>query len=209
MSQTALRRSLAATQSRRKLRIRLAILFLSPLLLLATGPWEPGSWQRRSMEDIGVLLIFVAILGRAWSILYIGGRKTRDLVATGPYSVTRNPLYFFSFMALAGLGAQTGSFAIILVLLAAAWAIFLPVVHREEAALGEAHGRRFETYRASVPRFLPNPRLWTNAGEIRVDPAIWARTVLDSSFFLLLVPLIRGIGWMQFSLFGPHLILLF
>ena len=44
-----------------------------------------------------------------WSSLYIAGRKGRELVTVGPYSTCRNPLYFFSIVGAAGMGAQSGS----------------------------------------------------------------------------------------------------
>jgi protein-S-isoprenylcysteine O-methyltransferase Ste14 len=70
----------------------------------------------------------IAILGRAWSTRYIGERKANLLVTEGPYSVSRNPLYLFSF-----LGAQTGSL-LIAIFAAGTVPIFRPVIKREEAA---------------------------------------------------------------------------
>jgi len=44
----------------------------------------------------GTLLAGVAVTGRAWSLMYISGKKNASLVTVGPYSLCRNPLYFFS-----------------------------------------------------------------------------------------------------------------
>ncbi|KXF78106.1 hypothetical protein ATN84_23305 [Paramesorhizobium deserti] len=191
---------LAQIQSRRKTRIRLAVLLFSPVLLFTSGVFEPGSWQREALESTGLLMVFVAILGRAWSTLYIGGRKIDHLVTSGPYSVTRNPLYLFSFAAAAGLGAQTGSITIALVLVLVAYAIFWPVVQREEAALHEIHGESFELYLKSVPRFAPRWRSWKDAHQLEIDPSRLRQTVLDGLIMLALVPLIRSIGCLQASI---------
>ncbi len=56
-------------------------------------------------EIWGITAIFVAIAGRAWVLLYIGGRKNSELVTYGPYSITRNPLYVFSLTGITGVAS--------------------------------------------------------------------------------------------------------
>ena len=43
----------------------------------------------------GMILVGIASLGRMWCSLYIAGYKDDKLVTDGPYSLCRNPLYFF------------------------------------------------------------------------------------------------------------------
>ncbi|UHD44710.1 isoprenylcysteine carboxylmethyltransferase family protein [Aureimonas altamirensis] len=154
-----------------------------------------------------MMLIIIAILGRSWCTLYIGGRKVRQLVTVGPYSLTRNPLYLFSFLAVVGIAAQTGSLAISAISAVLTIAIFMPVIQKEEAELLRLHGRRFELYRLDVPRFVPRLSNWTDAAELAIDPDRWRRTVLDSLVFLFLVSLLRGIGHLQ-EAFGGALLTL-
>jgi protein-S-isoprenylcysteine O-methyltransferase Ste14 len=206
---STLTQELAQTQSRRKMKLRLAALLVSPALLFTTGVFEPGSWQREALEGAGVLLVFIAILGRAWSTLYIGGRKIDHLVTSGPYSVTRNPLYLFSFAAAAGLGAQTGSITVALFLALVTYAIFWPVVQREEAILFQIHGESFENYLKAVPRFAPRWRLWKDAPRLEIDPGRLRQTVLDGLIMLAVIPLIRGIGWLRASIPDLPVIALF
>ncbi|MDZ5699464.1 isoprenylcysteine carboxylmethyltransferase family protein [Chelativorans sp. M5D2P16] len=192
--------NLARVQSRRKFAIWLFGICFMPAFFFTKPHFEVGSWQRQWIEDIGAVLIFAAILGRAWCIMYIGGRKTSTLVTAGPYSVMRNPLYFFSFIAAAGLGAQTGSVMLALFVALAAYMIFLPVVLREEAGLSRVHGPGYDAYRHSVPRFFPRPALWRDVVALAVDPGIWRRTVLDGIIFILLIPLVRVLARGQTTL---------
>jgi protein-S-isoprenylcysteine O-methyltransferase Ste14 len=199
--------TLSTTQSRRKRNIRFVFVLALPFFLIASGPWSVGSWQREGTEHFGMMLIIIAILGRSWCTLYIGGRKVRQLVTVGPYSLTRNPLYLFSLLAVVGIAAQTGSLAISAISAVLTIAIFMPVIQKEEAELLRLHGRRFELYRLDVPRFVPRLSNWTDAAELAIDPDRWRRTVLDSLVFLFLVSLLRGIGHVQ-EAFGGALLTL-
>src|SRR5690606_20550686 len=86
--------------------------------------WAPGRMMHEAIEQAGMLLIIAAVLGRAWCSLYIGGRKSSQLVDTGPYSVSRNPLYVFSMLGVIGVGAQAGSLVLGPVLCLAVWLVF-------------------------------------------------------------------------------------
>src|SRR5689334_20903012 len=78
---------------------------LAIILLLFTRPvLAEGSQGHEFMELAGFLLVLVCFLGRLWSILYVGGRKNDELISIGPFSITQNPLYFFSTVGTVGIG---------------------------------------------------------------------------------------------------------
>lgn len=183
---------LSRVQTRRKFMIWCVSLLFMPVFFFTTAYFKVGSWQRDSIEFSGLILIFLAIIGRSCCTLYIGGRKTSSLISSGPYSVCRNPLYLFSFMATAGLGMQTGSLSIALLMVLLAYSIFLPVVLHEEAGLSSVHGQTYHDYRRSVPRFLPSMRLWRDVETVTVNPRVWMRTVMDGMVFILLAVVIRA-----------------
>src|SRR5438874_6144411 len=64
---------------------------------------EDGFWDT-TWEVVSFLILLTAAFGRIWSAAYISGRKNHELVVDGPYSLTRNPLYFFSFLGYLGAG---------------------------------------------------------------------------------------------------------
>ena len=155
-----------------------------------------GEWHE-AVEALGLALIVLAIVGRAWCSLYIGGRKKAEIVDRGPYSVTRNPLYVFSFIGAFGIGAQTGSLVIGSVFAIATVLVFLRTVGREETWLTEHFGAPYAAYCARTPRFWPNPARWRDAEELTIRPAFFLRTLRDGLTFLAAIPVMEGIEHLQ------------
>ena len=149
------------------------------------------------IEWIGIVAIVVCILGRTWTSLYIAGRKIEQLVTDGPYSVMRNPLYLFSIIGAAGAGAQLGSIVADLVFGVLAWAVFHVVTLQEERLLADRYGAAFANYMATVPRFMPNPRLWRDVPMLTIIPPKILRTFADAMMFLLSVPIAEGFEKLQ------------
>jgi protein-S-isoprenylcysteine O-methyltransferase Ste14 len=183
------KRRLSDVQRRRKWRLRVAIAITALILPFVRSRWPAESLLHEVLEETGLVLIATCIFGRAWCILYIGGRKTDQLVDLGPYSVSRNPLYVFSFLGAFGIGLQSGSMTIGLICLALAAAVFVPVVLREEAVLKERFGPVFAAYRARVPRFWPRISAWRDARRMWFSPVLLYSTLRDSLVFALAYPL--------------------
>lgn len=163
-------------------------------LLAVTSPPVMPAFVRIILEALGTLAIFVAIAGRGWSLFYIGGRKNSELVDFGPYSICRNPLYFFSLVGIAGIGAQTGSLVCMAVFVAAAYLAFDMAMRGEEAYLGSRYGGAFNDYRRSVPRLLPDPSLWRECEDIPLRSMRAVGSLRDGIVFLgawLAVELVR------------------
>lgn len=167
------------------------------IALCTRSRWQADDFPRLLIEDLGLALIAVAVVGRAWCSLYIGGRKAAELITTGPYSLTRNPLYLFSFVGAFGVGAQSGSLVLGVVFLLATMAIFVPLIVREESFLANAMPGLFHAYRRLTPRLWPRPALWRSPDEITVRPALFLRTLSDGLPFVLAWPLFNGIENLQ------------
>ena len=196
-SLSAPRRELSRVQRRRKLAIACVALLVLCTLPLMQSLGQVEMLTHEGIERGGIALIVIAILGRAWCTLYIGGRKARQLTDTGPYSISRNPLYMFSFIGATGIGAQTGSLLVGLLFGVGALSIFLPVILREERALSELFGASFEIYKERVPRFGPRLRVWRDADVLEVRPQLFVRTLRDGLVFLMVIPIFELIDQVQ------------
>ena len=163
--------------------------FFGALLSMESG--LEGTLAEPVLFMTGLALVGIATVGRLWCSLYISGHKDSALVTVGPYSITRNPLYLFSFLGFIGVGfatetvtmgiAMTGFFAI----------VYPIVIRREETFLRARFGAAFDDYAALVPRFWPKlsryvePRTWI------VDTRLFRHTMIDVVWFVWLVALIE------------------
>lgn len=188
---------LIAVQRMRKAVLLAGIALCVVFLFFGTSRWPGGTLVHEAIEWTGIALIVIAIVGRTWSSLYIGGRKVSTLVDTGPYSITRNPLYAFSILGAAGAGAQLGSVVMALAGGLMAWIVFLIVVRREEQVLIGALGAPYTDYTSRVPRFLPNIVLWRDSDSLVIRPSIIIVTFFDALLFFLAIPLAEGVEYLH------------
>ncbi|WFP63547.1 MULTISPECIES: isoprenylcysteine carboxylmethyltransferase family protein [unclassified Mesorhizobium] len=190
---------LGGYQYMRRVVLAVLIVVLFAALLFGQSTFPPDTPMHESIEMFGVLLIFLGVVGRLWSTLYIGGRKSSEVVTGGPYSITRNPLYLFSTVAAAGVGAQIGSFSgIILFALLCAGAFHI-VILREERYLKEVLGAPYKAYLAKVPRFFPNLSLYQEGDTGSFKPRLLLNTLLDGLVFLVALPAFELIDGAQQS----------
>ena len=168
---------------------------LAPLVLTAvavTAPvWERGSIVSLGLRDLGAIAVFLGIAGRCWATMYVGGRKNRELVVSGPYRYTRNPLYLASSIAALGVGLLFGSIVLGVALFALSVAVFLYVIGREERTLLRLFGGDYGNYRHRVPMLLPDwhsPGFPYQSADVSVSPGAVRTTFLHACTFLLALP---------------------
>ena len=105
---------------------------------------------------MGWLLFLAGALFRWWGMLYISGRKDKQVISSGPYSMCRHPLYVGTFL----LGLSFVAFlqsAVLLVGFLIAAVVYLGItLPREERRLVDMYGDAYRQYQRSVPRFVPN-----------------------------------------------------
>lgn len=187
---------LQRVQKIRKWAIGLALLAAVALALFTTTRWGDGA-VHESIEMLGLAGIVVSIIGRAWCSLYIGGRKKSEIVDKGPYSISRNPLYVFSYVGAFGVGAQTGSLTLALLFVIIAVVVFQFTIKREEAWLLNAFGEPYAAYMRRTPRFGPDFSRWRDNPSLEVRPQFFLTTLRDGLVFLLAIPIFEGIETLQ------------
>lgn len=185
-------------QRLRKVAMGLGIVAVVAVAVMTRSQWGDGIIHE-GIEVMGLALIALCIVGRAWCSLYIGGRKKAEIVDRGPYSISRNPLYVFSFLGAFGVGAQTGSLTLAALFLLVTVLVFWFTVRREEAWLSEEFGLPYAAYMARTPRFGPDFSKWKDEEMLEIRPRFFLATLLDGLVFLLAFPLFEGIDMLQKS----------
>ena len=184
-----------------------ASFFLILLLISQPKPWH-NDWFRAVMMWVGYALVMVGTFGRIYCSAFIGGKKNDMVVRDGPFSVVRNPLYVFSFIAVAGIGLESQMF-VVLVLLVGTFMLYYPnVVAKEEAFLKHKFGEPYEKYMKEVPRWFPSFRLFVEPEQFESRPRFIRKTALDAAIFFLPLPCFNLIYIMQFYHWLPAWLIL-
>lgn len=178
-----------------KLRINVSQVFAGLILVLicvSRSSWEENLHPlTTALFVLGAVLVGIASMGRLWCSLYISGYKTDHLVTQGPYSISRNPLYFFSLLGAIGIGLASETLLIPLLILIGFVGYYPFVIKSEEADLLGLHKNEFEIYLKEVPRFFPKISLLKEPEEYIVKPIIFKRQMFDALWFIWFMGLLE------------------
>jgi protein-S-isoprenylcysteine O-methyltransferase Ste14 len=109
---------------------------------------------------IGVPAIAVGVFFLLWSFREFQtlnlhpGRVTSDLVTTGPFRSTRNPMYLFMSLIQAGIGFWVNTLWILLFLVGNVLFIHFYLIPLEERFMVEKFGEPYLDYKQRVRRWL-------------------------------------------------------
>jgi protein-S-isoprenylcysteine O-methyltransferase Ste14 len=181
----------------RQFHSRIFAVILVVVLLISKPMFSAGSFPRECLMWLGYGLVIFGAFGRVYCSAFIGGRKNDEVVRAGVFSVVRNPLYVFSFIAMVGIGLQSGMLLVTAVLIVA-FALYYPlVVAKEETFLENKFGEPYVKYKEEVPRWIPNIRLWNEPEQVDAKPKFIRRTMLDAAIFFLPLPCFAIINSLQ------------
>lgn len=168
-----------------------AILFF---LFTTQSVWETKNETITfSLFLAGMILVGIASLGRMWCSLYIAGYKDDKLVTDGPYSLCRNPLYFFSMIGAIGIGCATESFTFP-ILFIVLFALYYPfVIKSEERRLKELFGAAFDQYTERISAFFPRFSTFSEPENYLVKPAVYRNHMFSALWFVWIVGILEVI----------------
>jgi protein-S-isoprenylcysteine O-methyltransferase Ste14 len=120
-------------------------------------------WLRPQVTIVGIVLMYLGIGLRWWSIITLGRyftldvavRSTQTVVQSGPYRLVRHPAYSGLLLTLLGIGLALANWASLVVILAGGLIGFLYRVRVEETALKQALGQPYVDYMGHTKRFIP------------------------------------------------------
>jgi protein-S-isoprenylcysteine O-methyltransferase Ste14 len=181
-----------------RIRVGRYVLVGAFILNVFTASHFPDTTLIHHIDDsLGLVMLGICMLGRIYCTLQIGGRKNAELVTTGIYSVVRNPLYFFSFIGVVGIGIISNQITVFALLIAAFFLTYLPLIGREEKYLQEKFGPVFTDYIHRVPRFMPDFSLYVTPGEVTVNLRTLHDALRDALWWLLPFIVFETIEWVQ------------
>ncbi|HUF48588.1 MAG TPA: isoprenylcysteine carboxylmethyltransferase family protein [Vicinamibacterales bacterium] len=133
------------------------VAFVVPALLLDAPPWA------RSFDPAGFLPLTPGVVLLVWCVtaVYRDGGGTlapwdppRTLVVSGPYRVSRNPMYVAVVLVLLGWAVGYRSPGLMLYAVIVAIVFHVRVIVHEESFLERTHGEAWTRFRAAVPRWI-------------------------------------------------------
>ena len=167
---------------------RLLAVFVLSMFAIGSTYWAIAHpVVEKCVYIVGIAAAGFGAAGRAWATFYISGLKLKQLVTSGPYSMCRNPLYFFSMVLGIGLGFCTETLSVPLLVGIVMALLYSFQIQREEELLLQRFGREYESYRAVVPCFIPSYQNYVEAEQIQISPRLLKKGLFGTAFLLILI----------------------
>jgi protein-S-isoprenylcysteine O-methyltransferase Ste14 len=155
------------------------------LLVIFTAPsFKQDGWIDILLETSGLFLLSVCSVGRLWALLYISGKKSQEVVADGPYSIVRHPLYFFSFIGAIGIGLASKNILVLGILVISYLSYYPLTILSEENVLTDKFGQAYLDYAKRTPRFLPKLSLYKSPSFVSVNADMFLKNITIGMWFI-------------------------
>ncbi|GAB4331793.1 MAG: hypothetical protein OHK0038_06950 [Flammeovirgaceae bacterium] len=147
----------------------------------------PSPFIFKSYTLAFILGLVITLLGQSIRFLTIGlvyiirGGKNRkvyaeDLVTTGIFSHSRNPMYLGNVIMLLGMGILANSLLFLFILFPFFLFVYQAIIRAEENFLHQKFGASYEKYMQDVPRWLP--KLKGFGSTLKEMNFNWSRVIL-------------------------------
>ena len=135
----------SVTETLIKYRSLVGIITLAVVLVLAAP-------SARSIV-IGFFFMMLGMFFRAWSSGYIN--KDKELATEGPYSLTRNPLYFGNLLIGTGIAVASNNWTAALICALYYFPFFTFLIAIERKRMKRRFGERYEEWARQANLFFP------------------------------------------------------
>ncbi len=166
------------------------LLPVGSLVALSPPRVEWGSTLDLALNSLAWALFLFGGAFRFWATLYVGGNKGKTLITDGPYSITRNPLYFGTLLIGASTVVFLQSISLLAALVVASSSYLFFTLRSERNRLRSHHGAAYDRYCERVPMLLPNVRLFKSPERIDLD------------VHCLRLEALRALRWLPLPLFA-------
>jgi protein-S-isoprenylcysteine O-methyltransferase Ste14 len=166
------------------------LMWLIPFVLLFglfTGSaWTEDHFLAELAEIAGLFVAFLAMIGRAWTYLFLENPDKHIPVIQGPFRFVAYPLHFFASLAMGGLGLMMGSYLAGIFLFFIGYLISRIFINHNEKIERKHMSDEQSLYETLVPNFFPSfsARI-TSDGQID-QPTYSARTLKLIAFDLMI-----------------------
>jgi len=163
-------------------RYRVKISVLIALIIIIVS--KPDKWTTIA----GFLVSIIGNFLRVWASGYI--KKEREIAKSGPYSLTRNPLYLGNLIIGAGFCLASWQIISIPIFLFYFLLFYIPTIKNEEKRMTELFKDDYIEYQKSVPVFFPKLKRVENKGRFSFKNVLenkeW-RAILSTLLFFLAI----------------------
>ena len=168
------------------------------LLVIFTMPsFKQGGFADTLLETSGLFLLTVCSMGRLWALLYISGKKTRELITDGPYSIVRHPLYLFNFIGAIGIGLASENILVLAAVIIFYLSYYPLTILSEEKTLTKKFGQAYIDYAKCTPRFLPKLSLYKSPSQVVINADIFLKNIAIGLWFIWIFLLFNFIEMLQ------------
>ena len=139
-------------------------LFIALILVLTRIHWDALSFDSSGLAVIGAVVLVASTVFTIWSRVVLGSmwsvnalaRVDHELRTSGPYSVTRHPIYTGLIGMVLGTALLSGHGEWILILILVVLGLVGKAI-REERVMAATFPQDYAAYRSRVPGIIPRP----------------------------------------------------
>lgn len=176
---------------------KISFVMMFVIILFSREYWRDEALLHELLDLAGYILIAVCVLGRVYTTAFLGGFKNKTLITHGPFSLVRNPLYFFSLVGVFGISLMSNHLSVIVAIPVIFTVMYHSLIKREEAFLLEEFGDSYRQFMLSTPRLFPSFKNYHAPETVQMAPRFLNNAIFDAVWWFLPYPVFELIEYLQ------------